>query len=460
MLKKCHFIANPDACNNRGGCSQSPAIGADTAATIDACRWQCGQKAGCQYFTWFLQDSQCVLFSDCTFDAGACENCFTGAVDCTSNSPYDVGVCTGGTLLDFDYLNNADDCLLSCKANPQCKWFGFNPDNNNMCSLTSDCPAIETSCISAGCVYGTCECEGSSNPDMNIMVTTGQYVDEIDESEVIDKDAITTCPNIPAKYPVKIDFAVGLKHNNLVVICGGAPSETSDCYSYYNDRWTLEPFTLEPGRSGAMSAEVRPGEWLVLGGYGGEFQYLRDTQYLRNGIFTPGPLLPEPISGGSAVMLNTTHLFVAAGSFRSSYPYNSPQNYLLDINTEQWTRIANRTLEPSNSHSSGTFYNSTAGEIQVANIGETGIEVYSPRDDAWHAGIPFPPPISFLMTTAAVQQGSDSFVLIGGDTDQGITRDIYSFDENGLSILKSDVLSVPRSCHVAIPFAKDDFACN
>ncbi len=109
---------------------------------------------------------------------------------------------------------------------------------------------------------------------------------------------------------------------------------------------------------------------------------------------------------------------------------------------------------------SGTFYNSSTEEIQVANIGQRGIEVYSPSDDSWHQ-IPFPSPLTYLWMSAAIQQGSDSFILIGGTTNvKARSGDIYLFDENGFSILKENVLQVPRSDHVAMTISNDDFTCE
>ena len=106
-------------------------------------------------------------------------------------------------------------------------------------------------------------------------------------------------------------------------------------------------------------------------------------------------------------------------------------------------------------HSSGTFYNSTANEIQIANIGEPGIEVYSPRDDSWHQ-VRFPLPLTDLHRTYIIQQGTDSFILIGGETNvDRYSGDIYLFYL--LSVLKKDV---PRYGHVAMTISKDEFACE
>ena len=302
----------------------------------------------------------------------------------------------------------------------------------------------------------------TTSTPMNIMVATGfGSSGALDDTEVIiNTDNVTSYPNLPAKYPLEIEMAVAMQHNSKMVICGGLPY-TSDCYSYSNNQWNIEAFRLEPARYGAMSVEIRPGEWLVMGGYyyDGSSHVLSDTQLLKNGIFIQGPDLPEPILGGSSVMLNQTHLFVAAGQSASNFSM-SPRNYLMDINSEQWTQIADRTLTPYRLHSSGTFFNSTAGEIQIANIGREGIEVYSPGDDSWHE-INFPFPLTSLCYSTAIQKGTDSFILIGGETNlEDYSGDVYLFDGNGFSVYNKNVLQFPRYLHVAMQISCEDFTCN
>ena len=255
---------------------------------------------------------------------------------------------------------------------------------------------------------------------------------------------------------------MGMKHNTDIVICGGYYTShvTGDCYSYSNDRWNIEAFKLDPVRYGATSIEIRPGEWMLMGGSDDGINILKDTLIFKNGIFTQGPDLPDPSAFGSAVMLNQTHLFFAASQYQSGSVYYSVKNYFFNIDTEQWTPIANRTSEQFHSHSSGTFFNSSNDELQVATIGRYGIEVYSPRDDSWH-DVPWPPRLTYLSRSVAVQQGTSSFILIGGWASISTnSADIFLFDECGLSILKEDVLQVGRQSHVAMPISPNDFTCG
>ncbi len=287
-----------------------------------------------------------------------------------------------------------------------------------------------------------------------ILVVTGYNGGFMDTAEAVNMDNVTSCPNIPSEYPLNIGHAVTLRYNSKIVLCGGGDNDfnvISDCYSYSNDHWSPEPFTLE--QLAARSVEIRPDEWLVLGGDDANRDKIIVTSLFKDGIFTPGPTMPEASYAGSVTMLNQTHLFVAIGHNGTAH---SQQNYFLDVNTYQWTRIPNRLLRSDYGHMSGTFMNSTAGEVQIANVGTYGVQVYSPRDDSWNSDLPFP--ITRLEFSATVQQGHDSFVLIGGsNVDE--TGDIFLMDENGFTILEEDVLYIPRELHVAMEVSEDDFTC-
>ncbi len=452
--------ADPDSCYNLGECHESTVVGASPDITLETCQQDCQNHASCQYFTWYEQENECLFFSDCNFNSTSCADCYTGTAYCSLYDCFEPGVCINSILLDHDYFTNPNDCLQYCQSNPECQYFSHDPNNNNICALTSDCQNISTACVSSGCVYGQAECKSDTWHGFNIMVATGWNDDQLKDAEMINTETVTSCPNRPAAYPLALSDGVALKHDSKMVICSGRKTDgyrTTDCYSYSNDQWTLEPYKLEPERFMAMSTEIRPGEWLCMGGYGDAGELI-DTKLFKNGIFTQGPTLPEPIQGGSSVMLNKTHLFVA-GADNGGEDF-SQKNYLLEIDTNQWTQIADRNVMSYPDHSSGIFYNSTAGEIQVANIGRFGIEVYSPSSDSWHQVL-YPLPLTYLMRSAAIQQGTDSFILIGGYTNLNqCNDDVYLFDENGFSTYKNNVLRVARESHVAMPISKDFFTCN
>ncbi len=262
-------------------------------------------------------------------------------------------------------------------------------------------------------------------------------------------------------FPLKLNAAVAFKDEyGQVVICGGFGEETSNCHAYIDGHWERQGYFLEPNRAGASVVEIQSGKYLIMGGYlNGNF--LSSTTFYENGHFVDGPELPEPMQYFSALMLNETHLFIAASRYQLTPALYSPKNYLLDIRNYEWTELAERTLTPSNGHCSGTFYNETADEIQVVNVGRYGIEVYSPNENNWQtANSLLPEGINFIHHSTLIQKDENSFYLIGGATNNGASRDIYHFNNDGLIIVKKDALPFGIWSHVAIAVDNDEFPCN
>ncbi len=288
-----------------------------------------------------------------------------------------------------------------------------------------------------------------------IGMTQGQGYNS-DHVEVINTNTIESCPNLPAAYPEGLEVAMTVTSQERVVICGGLlggdPYTTSDCYSYdsANNKWDIEAFRLAPERYAAASVEIRPNEWMISGGIDDHADTLMDTQIFKDGQFFPGPNLPIPMQYHCAVMLNDKHLFVGT---------NSDRNFILDIDTDEWTEVANKPSATLGCTNCGTFYNSTADEVQVAFLADYFIETYSPKRDSWISGISFPSPVTSFWCSTTIQQGLNSFVFIGGEVNNQLGGNIYHFDESGMKIIKENVLTEPRIWHVAIPIHENQFTC-
>ncbi len=269
----------------------------------------------------------------------------------------------------------------------------------------------------------------------------------------------TSCAQWPYSYPTQTDGAVALRYFDFITICGGYPI-TKDCYAYnyHYDRWDLMPFELEPMRQGAISIEMpTTGEWVVLGGYGSQGPvFLTDTLVLRDGVFVPGPRIPKPIYYGSAARISDTEALIAGAMI--DYSNAIRDNWIMQLPSMSMRRVADsRNLPGSSDHCSGTFFNSTANEYQVANIGHHGIEIYSPRDDVWTT-------LSLTVSITGaqvVQQGYESFYVIGGydlylDAQLG---SVYHFNETGLNLVQDNVLTIARYKHIAMSIPDQQVVC-
>ena len=80
---------------------------------------------------------------------------------------------------------------------------------------------------------------------IGIMVATGQNVDYLNHTEVINIKTLTSCSNLPSEYPVEVALAIPMQYNSKMVICGGWSTGdpytyiSGDCYIYSNDSWII-----------------------------------------------------------------------------------------------------------------------------------------------------------------------------------------------------------------------------
>ncbi len=354
----------------------------------------------------------------------------TGNENCTFIACFQPGICYGSFIYGKHALS-PNDCLESCQDDPQCNFFSFNDED--YCSLTRDCAFVDSSCSGVDkCVYGQRECEPHQE---YVLIIAGYDSDYLDDVELID---VTTnqksCPNKPSAFPVPMHSGMSLTYDKKPLICGGEiyPSTPiSDCYIYDNDSWSQNVTLLTPRVSGT-AVEVHPEQWLILGGDSDTSELFNEA----NGIFTPGPTLPNDLKGG--VMLNETFLILVSGG---------TENYLLDVNTFVWTPIADRYTSNVDV-ATGIFFNGTIDEIQVAVLGTSDIEVYTPSTDTW----------SVLSNNGSfgsaitIQPSMKYFWLFLG-------TEMNRFDENGLSLIEADSMSISRNRFAASYMLKSQISC-
>ncbi len=291
------------------------------------------------------------------------------------------------------------------------------------------------------------------------MIATGYKYEEIaylNDVEMIDIQSSSSCANKPTNFPLNISLGIALRYHNKPMICGGRWGPTDDdvsdqCYLYENNTWSLYANLLTP-RASATSVQIRPKEWLIIGGTDG-YLNLKTSEIFREEddilMIGPGPPLPEVIVASSGVMLNETHLFLSS---------NGVENYLLNVDTFEWTELADR-LESTSYHSTGLFFNSTIDETQVAVLSNRDIEVYTVSTNTWSIFSRF----GSLQFSSAIQPSQKYFWLFGGrDWTSGDfveSASMYRFDENGLTVVEENALQLNRYEHVASYMLEPQIAC-
>ena len=355
-----------------------------------------------------------------------------------------------GTQISGELAMSTNECLERCQEEPQCNYFNYNEDK--YCALTSDCVFVDSSCVTSnGCIYGEHACYMQEE---FVLITAGFTLQdgELNGTETVDLDTFMSCPVAANDFPNRVSFPVSLRDSeNNIMVCGGEYETTQvtvyqECFKYLNGSWTPTVSMLQP-RVGATSVEIKPKEWLILGGQD-DTTYYNTTELFKDGAFGVGPPLPEPMFGGSAVMYNATHLFTAM---------KSQTNYFLDIDTYEWTKLADRVAGGSGLHVSGIFANDITEAIEIATIGKNGIEIYSPESNTWNGMTS--PLLNALEGASAIQIDTRYFLTFGGLVNSIPVGSIYRFDGDGLSLVEEDAMTTRRFGHIAAMIKPDQIDC-
>ncbi len=187
--------ADSDSCANPGERYGDPIVGYTSTATQEDCFNECQQNLFCSFFTWFDTENTCVLYATCDgYNATICDDCLTGAKNCSLYDCFTPGICLGGGFLDTNPVANQDECLEFCKSNQNCKWFNYEPESNNICGLFDNCTFIDESCSPSNCIHGQVECQNSKK--LNILVAIGYTLGHGSTSqhvEVVNTERICRC---------------------------------------------------------------------------------------------------------------------------------------------------------------------------------------------------------------------------------------------------------------------------
>ena len=113
-----------------------------------------------------------------------------------------------------------------------------------------------------------------------------------------------------APYPLQLFGSIIMEYEDRPMICGGSPA-TAACHRFNPATNIWESgFNMLNSRHSSSTASLSCNEQWIIGGVLGDSQPTFTSEIFKDGVFRPGPDLPEPMSEGCAVTINSTHIFI------------------------------------------------------------------------------------------------------------------------------------------------------
>jgi len=142
-------------------------------------------------------------------------------------------------------------------------------------------------------------------------------------------------------FPIPIRDGTAAYIDDKLILCGGVSEGPNPdvCYELLsaNDKWQPS-LTLPNGPLYRHASSIIDGKWLLTGGYGnGDYQ--SSTIIYDNGIFTPGPVMPDYKHSHCQLTINSTHVIVVGGS---------SDTFLLNWSTQEWDVLPSAPFDRRN----------------------------------------------------------------------------------------------------------------
>ncbi len=226
-------------------------------------------------------------------------------------------------------------------------------------------------------------------------------------------------------FPGNISSAIGgLDFKNSPFICGGTINNS--CYNYENGRWN-QGVSMNEGRYLAASLSIANGHLVTGGSDSGqnssEIQTSDGWEYFL-------PNLPVNIWFHCMVEINSTTIMVIAGAQNGTYTYgnySAVQTFLLENGKDHWIE-GPPLLSGRHAHSCGRIRQSSdISQMSVIVVGGRAseemisTEILDLETFEWRQGPDLPYGIS---CSVLVEEPSGSVILIGGQSQQGIARNV------------------------------------
>ena len=263
----------------------------------------------------------------------------------------------------------------------------------------------------------------------------------------LSEDIFSVCTkpaNIPGEHS---KGSVGAYQGGKLVLCGGeGAGKRCKHYDFKMQSWAMAEFTLVSERICAAGTVSDNGTWIVIGGEdsGGDPRATSET--LENGMFRPGIIWPEAVSGHCAERLNGSHAFVAGGNGTEG---DLGTSYLLDVRTSHWISVEDKMEFPRSGHVCG-FGESIA--VVAGGLTNLNVEILSLSKLRWSRG----PRLPYELNWASSAQFKGTMFIVGGEHIGYCSQAHLCYSSNSVLEFKSErweiknrTLSIPRSKHVS-----------
>jgi hypothetical protein len=290
-----------------------------------------------------------------------------------------------------------------------------------------------------------------------VMVIGGAQLppspNNIDSVEVFDVEkANLRCQRIQS-FPYEAYGVLSAYVDGKIIACGGK-TETqakNDCFEFdlEGNSWIETAPLPVPDLSGAKSSVVGQ-KWFITGGGSPADSDQRSFVY-ENGLFSPGPELPEPKFGHCQVTLDERRVFITGG--RGEF---ANATYILDLETQEWTRQEDIASQAVYVAGCGLVRGKNGDEVLVVVNDDSYI--FSLTTFQWRFGVPLPRGLAFL--TAA--QFENDFAVVGGRIGNERSVDTISrFDAVNYEWVELDqTLAVARDYASAVVLPTNFIPCN
>ena len=306
-----------------------------------------------------------------------------------------------------------------------------------------------------------------------LLILTGTPKDEPENIEVVDlQNPLNSC-NLPEKFPIRLNFAVGGLTKDGPLLCGGYDRDNktalNTCFTLNNSKIIEIAVKLQTERYSASAIVLPDGELWIHGGLNRK-KKLSSSEIISLQGSKNGMVMETTIARHCSTMINSTTAFVTGGNTG----FFSYQTYFVDIINWTWTK-GPHLEEARADHGCAVFMHNgqnyaivAGGLIGVKNddfLSSTEILDLNNEILEWTKG----PELPVKMDNFPLLSTSIGIIAVGGydrtnNRNKNELLNLKCKDGKDVSECKWEEsqkkLNMPRSRHVVIPLQASCEICN